>query len=63
MEVAVLKYMKVYVALLPVSDSHHNWVHQEGEEQGRNMVHFLNTRYEACNFILCHVKALMRVHH
>lgn len=48
---------------LPVSISGHNWVYQQGEEQGRNVVFFLNTRYEACNLILCYMKALVCVHH
>lgn len=52
MKMAVLKHMKAPVAQLPVSNSHHNWVHQEGEERGRNRVLFLNTGHEACNFIL-----------
>lgn len=62
-KMAVLKHMKVSVAQLSVSNSGCNCVCQEGEEQGRNIVLFLNTRCEACNLILCYVKALVCVQH
>lgn len=47
------------VAQLPVSNSSHNWVHQDRQEQGRNMMLFLNTEYKVCHLILSCVKTGM----